>query len=180
MKHSSSIAAVFLLALCNPTRVNLVSAVNKVEDGERKKEERDNNESNNHPYQISPMSDHEKEQRTMIESKMANGNIPAMQGIPNDNGTREADEGRYIVKYKEGSLEYLNRLTIAEANESDGGERCFRKLTRSSPDSADSFYKAKRENFLPRVMAEIINVDTEEEAAEWETHNDVEYIERGM
>jgi len=99
--------------------------------------------------------------------------IPVEGGIPN--GATE-DEGRYIVKFKPGSLEFFNRLKTAEANE-DGGERRLRKLTKS-PKSAKSS-KAEKRNFLTIQNAEIIYADTEEEAAEWETHNDVEYVERG-
>ena len=50
--------------------------------------------------------------------------IPVEGGIPD--GATE-DEGRYIVKYKQDSLEYLNRLKTAEANKADGGDRRLRK-----------------------------------------------------
>jgi len=101
-------------------------------------------------------------------------------GSPNviPDGATE-DEGRYIVKYKQDSLEYLNRLKTAEANKADGGDRRLHKLTKRTLNQAESS-KANIMNFLPKEKAEVIYATTEEEATEWENHNDVEYIERGM
>jgi len=103
--------------------------------------------------------------------------VPVEQGGIPDGATE--DEGRYIVKYKKDSLEYLNRLKTAEANEADDGDRRLRKLTKRTLKQAKSS-KANIKNFLPKEKAEVIYADTEEEATEWENHNDVEYIERGM
>eukprot|EP00979_Chaetoceros_neogracilis_P000395 scaffold101_cov258-Chaetoceros_neogracile.AAC.1 len=101
--------------------------------------------------------------------------VPVEQGGIPDGATE--DEGRYIVKYKKDSLEYLNRLKTAEANEADDGDRRLRKLTKRTLKQAKSS-KANIKNFLPKEKAEVIYADTEEEATEWENHNDVEYIER--
>ena len=87
--------------------------------------------------------------------------IPVEGGIPD--GATE-DEGRYIVKYKQDSLEYLNRLKTAEANKADGGDRRLRKLTKRTLKLAESS-RANIINFLPKEQAEVIYVDTEEEAS---------------
>lgn len=102
---------------------------------------------------------------------------PVSGGIPN-NATE--DEGQYIVKFKKGSLEFLNRLKAAEANEEDGGERMLSHyLPAKNSRLRIKRYKAEKKNFLVKSSAEVILADTEEEAAEWETHEEVEYVERG-
>ena len=87
------------------------------------------------------------------------------------------DDGWYIVKFKKGSMEYAERLQAAETNEEDGGERRIRKLSTKS--GKGQSFRAKKENFLPKDMVEVIHANTEEEAAEWEAHDDVEYVEKG-
>ena len=114
--------------------------------------------------------------------KMARGlkdivDEPVSGGIPN-NATE--DEGQYIVKFTKGSLEFLNRLKAAEANREDGGERMLSHyLSAKNSRFKIKRYKADKKNFLVKSSAEVILADTEEEAAEWETHEEVEYVERG-
>lgn len=100
---------------------------------------------------------------------------PISGGIP-QNATE--DEGQYIVVFTDGSMEYLNRLKAAEANEEDGGERMLRHLSAKRNGNTKTT-KADKKNFLVKSMAEVIRVDSEEEAAEWETHEEVKYVERG-
>ena len=57
---------------------------------------------------------------------------PVFSGIPN-NATEDGD--RYIVVFTDGSLEFLNRLIVAEANEEDDGDRVVRNLSARSTTS---------------------------------------------
>lgn len=107
---------------------------------------------------------------------------PISGGIPND---ATEDEGQYIVVFTDGSMEYLDRLKAAEANEEDGGERMIRHLSGKSSKSnskttkGTKATKATKAAFLTKSRAEVIHADSEEEAAEWETHPEVKYVERG-
>jgi len=105
---------------------------------------------------------------------------PVFSGIPN-NATEDGD--RYIVVFTDGSLEFLDRLMAAEANEEDDGDRVIRHLSakssKSNIKSNIKHHKAEKKNFLVKSSAEIILAATAEEAAEWETHEEVKYVEKG-
>jgi hypothetical protein len=51
-------------------------------------------------------------------------------------------------------------------------------VLRAIPRAISSTIKQKKE-FLVKSSAEIIHAATAEEAAEWETHEDVKYVEKG-
>ena len=55
-------------------------------------------------------------------------------------------------------------MKTAEANKADGGDRRLRKLTKRTLKLAESS-RANIVNFLPKEQAEVIYVDTEEEAS---------------
>jgi len=124
--------------------------------------------------------------KSVTARKMASAGLkhtfdePDFSGIPKK---ATEDVGQYIVKFTDGSLEYLDRLKAAEANEEDGGDRIIRHLSAKSNKSSKSkikkHYKADKKNFLVKSSAEVILADTDEEAAEWGTHEEVEYVEPG-
>lgn len=79
---------------------------------------------------------------------------------------------RYIVKYKNGSLDYKMRLQIA-AREALNGEAL---------DSVSSIQDLKLLDygkFLPKANAEIMYFNSEEAIKTYEDKEDVEYVELG-
>lgn len=98
---------------------------------------------------------------------------------------QEDEEIQYVVKYKENSQEFQTRLSIANENTLDNGNRRIRHLGRRVIGSSDmedmnhhDTIEANAENFLEKDKIEIIHTLSKEEAATWETHQDVEYVER--
>jgi len=73
---------------------------------------------------------------------------PVFSGIPN-NATEDGD--RYIVVFTDGSLEFLDRLMAAEANEEDDGDRVIRhlqqKVVRAISRAISSTIKQKKRTF---------------------------------
>lgn len=98
---------------------------------------------------------------------------------------QEDEEIQYVVKYKQNSQEFQTRLSIANENTLDNGNRRIRHLGRRVIGSSDMddmnhhvTIEANAENFLEKDMIEIIQTLSKEEAATWETHQDVLYVER--
>lgn len=87
----------------------------------------------------------------------------------------DLEEDRYIVKYKEGSIIYLQRIESANQNELDGGIRKLNHL--DGNETERKLYTAHAYNFLRKDYLEIIH-GQKIQAALWELHPDVEYVEK--
>ena len=88
--------------------------------------------------------------------------------------SKEFEEDRYIVKYKEGSIIYSQRIESADQNELEGGNR---KLEHLDGNTEKKLYTAHAYNFLREDYLEIIH-GQKIQAALWELHPDVEYVEQ--
>lgn len=76
----------------------------------------------------------------------------------NDNG-----EHRYIVKFKDGSKLYSNRM-----------QHTRRKLNVNSEHTLGLDH-----NFMPFDNVEVMTLDTQEEVEEWENNTEVDFVEKG-
>ena len=74
----------------------------------------------------------------------------------------ENEDHQYIVKYKDGSQMFEDRLHEAR-----------RRLSVDSSDSPSKYY-----DFIPGENAEVITLTTQE-LKEWENNKEVDYVEKG-
>lgn len=80
--------------------------------------------------------------------------------------------GRFIVKYKDGSKELIDKIknaTEGEAGSIASSNTSGRRLTE------DEIYRS----LLLRDNAEVVTLDSDEELLEWKKKKSVEYIEEG-